>query len=122
MTISIGITASTPPSRRRRESPGRLRRGTFGAIDPAWLRTAEEPCQEPPEVCAGAATPHPNSVLLRGASVKAAVLSRRAAHLHASPSQESCAQPRTSTARGDHACAPSTINKSTAAGTINTRH
>ena len=77
MTISSSVSPLRHrPARRRRASPGRLRRGTFGAIDPARLITVEGPCQEPPEACAGAATPHE----LRGlASLAARRL--RAAHL-----------------------------------------
>ena len=71
MTISSSVSPL-----RHRESPGRLRRGTFGAIDPARLITVEGPCQEPPEACAGAATPHELRVL---ASLAARRL--RAAHL-----------------------------------------
>ena len=58
--FKFGI-ASTPPARRRRASPGRLRRGTFGAIDPARRRTAEGPCQESPGACAGGRLPRTNS-------------------------------------------------------------
>ena len=72
MTISSSVVS---PLRHRR-AVAASRRGAFGAIDPARLRTAEGPCQEPPEVCAGAATPHE----LRGlASLAARRL--RAAHL-----------------------------------------
>ena len=73
--FKFGI-ASTPPARRRRASPGRLQRGTFGAIDPARLITVEGPCQEPPEACARAATPHELRVL-----ASLAVARLRAAHL-----------------------------------------
>ena len=75
MTISHRFCRGVFGARHRRES-GCLRRGTFGAIDPARLITVEEPCQEPPEVCAGAATPHELRVL---ASLAARRL--RAAHL-----------------------------------------
>ena len=80
MTISISVPiASTPPARRRRASPGRLRRGTFGAIDPARLITVEGPCQEPPEACAGGRPPRTNSECLQAwrRRLRAAHLSSR---------------------------------------------